>query len=250
MGDCRNCTGALDFEFTMAFQPIVDVDARRIYAHEALCRTPDGGSAGRVLGQVTPGNRHSFDQRARVKAIELAARLGATERVSINFLPSAVLRPENCLQTSIAACEETGFPIEQVVFEMVESDAFNQPGRLNDIVSTYTQMGFGTAIDDFGTGFSSLAMLADFPPDFLKIDMSLIRDIDSKPRRRTIVGHLMALTRDLRIRVIAEGIETEAEYRVLRDLGVELFQGFLFAKPRFESLHTIEDITIPEPAGV
>jgi len=89
---CEGCRNGEDFPvpFSMAFQPIVDVIDRRIYSYEALVRGPDDQSAASVLARVTPENRYTFDQACRVKAIEQAAALGLTRRLSINFLPNAV----------------------------------------------------------------------------------------------------------------------------------------------------------------
>lgn len=93
--DCDACARGdrLGFQFDFAYQPIVDLSQRRIYAHEALVRGPEGEPAGQVLSQVNEANRYRFDQACRVKAIKGAAELGLAERLSINFLPNAIYRP-------------------------------------------------------------------------------------------------------------------------------------------------------------
>ena len=90
--DCESCKNAqaLEFDFVFAYQPIVDLATRSIFAHEALVRGPNGESAYSVLSQVTDDNRYSFDQACRVQAIRGAAKLGMKELLSINFLPNAV----------------------------------------------------------------------------------------------------------------------------------------------------------------
>lgn len=101
-------------------------------------------------------------------------------------------------------------------------------------------MGFKTAIDDFGAGYSGLNLLADFQTDIVKLDMALIRNIDTDTGRQTIVTHTLNMLRELGVRALAEGIESEEEYRWLKAAGVELMQGYYFAKPGFESLPEID----------
>lgn len=91
-GLCRDAT-PLDFDFSYAYQPIVDVDARQVFAHEALVRGPAGEPAPTVLSRITDANRYQFDQACRSKAIEIAARLGMQSNLSINFLPNAISGP-------------------------------------------------------------------------------------------------------------------------------------------------------------
>jgi EAL domain-containing protein (putative c-di-GMP-specific phosphodiesterase class I) len=96
-----------------------------------------------------------------------------------------------------------------------------------------------TAIDDFGAGYAGLNLLADFQPDLIKLDMQLIRNIDQDNVRQILVEATLQMCRKLNIRVIAEGIESLAELRTLQAMGVELFQGYLLAKPGFQSLPDI-----------
>ena len=112
------------------------------------------------------------------------------------------------------------------------------PDHLADIVAEYAAMGFRTEIDDFGSGYSNLNILAKFRPDLVKLDMELIRGIESDKRRRSIVSHCAAMCREMGITVVAEGIETLGECSALNDLGITLMQGYLFAKPGFRSLPT------------
>ena len=108
--------------------------------------------------------------------------------------------------------------------------------HLTDILRAYRKQGFMTAIDDFGAGYAGLNLLADFQPDLIKLDMELIRGVDGDRVRQVLVETTLEMCRKLGIRVIAEGIETRAELDCLRQMGVELFQGYLLAKPGFESL--------------
>jgi len=231
------------FPFSMAFQPIVDIANGGIFAYEALARGPAGESAASVLSRVTDANRYAFDQTCRVKAIEMAGRLGLAARegaaLSINFLPNAVYRADTCIRASIAAARRAGFPLDRLIFEVTEGERVNDKAHLGAIFAEYRRHGFRTAIDDFGAGYAGLNLLADFQPDILKIDMDLSRRIDLSPTRRAIVQSIVHVCRQLGIAVIAEGVETEAEFRVLRELGVTRIQGYLFARPGFECLPAV-----------
>lgn len=239
---CQNGAG-LDFEFSMAFQPIVDTAAESIYAYEALVRGPNDEGAASILARVNSSNRYRFDQACRVRAIELAAKAGLKQQLNINFLPNAVYQPESCIRATMEAAELFGFPHRRICFEIVESERIDDHEHLIGIIQEYKRQGLVTAIDDFGAGYAGLNLLADFHPDILKLDMALTRAIDTDRRRQIIVKAILSAARDLDIRVIAEGIETEGEYACLRTLGIDLFQGYLFARPVFERFET--DIHFP-----
>lgn len=235
---CLRCRGAQDYagELRMAFQPIVDVARREVFAYEALVRGGDGRSAGQVLSTVGPEQLYGFDQTCRVLAIDTAQRLGLRTRLSINFLPNAVYEPATCIRLTLAAAHKVGFPPERLIFEMTEAEQIRDPQHALSIVRDYQRRGFLTAIDDFGAGYSGLNLLADYQPQLVKLDMALVRDIDRNRARQAIVGGVLGTCRALGVQVVAEGIETRAEYNQLRTLGVELFQGYLIARPQVESL--------------
>lgn len=242
-GGCRRCRQepALDLAFSMAFQPIVDLRTGSTFAHEALVRPPDGrGGAGAVLEQVDESNCYRFDQQCRVTAIQLAAGLGLDGLLSINFMPNAVYDPATCIRTTLTAAERYGFPVERIVFEFTENERVMDVDHLRKIVEHYRATGFRTAIDDFGAGYAGLGLLADFRSDFVKLDMGLVRGIDGDPGRRAIVQGMVEVCGALGARVIAEGVETVAEGRTLLELGIELLQGYLLARPAFEALPTVD----------
>lgn len=222
--------------FTMAFQPIVDLETGGVYANEALVRPIGGGSAADVLRQINEQNRYSFDQACRVKAIELAARLGMQSILSINFLPNAVYQPAACLQKTFEAAERARFPLHHLMFEVTENEPSRDPGHLRSIFKEYKRHGMITAIDDFGAGHSGLNMLADFQPDVVKIDMALTRNIHLDRVRTSITRSIVSLCQDLSMSVVVEGVETLEEAVAMRNLGVRLFQGYLFARPAVEQL--------------
>ena len=240
--DCRDCGSAtrVGFQFDYAFQPIVDLDRQSVFAHEALVRGPAGESAASVMAQVHEGNRYRFDQACRVKAIKSAAQLGMTEYLSINFLPNAIYKPEVCIRTTLEAARMHGFPTNRIIFEVTEGERVEDGNWLAEILREYKRCGFLTAIDDFGAGYAGLKLLSDFQPDLIKIDMDLVRDVDTSRPRQAIVRGLLRICHDLAIRVIAEGIETPGERDFLRDAGVNLMQGYLFARPAFQGVAAVD----------
>jgi FOG: EAL domain len=234
----------------MAFQPIVDAETGAPFAYEALVRGPAGESAGEVLAGVTAENRYSFDQQCRVAAIEGAVGAGILEtgaRLSINFLPNAVYSPAACIQLTLKTARATGFPTDRLIFEFTENEQMVDTDHVKNIIETYHRMGFATALDDFGAGHAGLGLLARLQTDFIKLDMELVRGIDTSMPRRMIVEGLVRMAETMGIKVIAEGIETVEEYRALRALGIRYIQGYLLAHPGFRTLPAID---LPDAAWV
>lgn len=241
---CRGCrTGAtLKTAITMAFQPIVDIATGSVFAYEALVRGADGRSAGEVLAGVEAYMIYKFDQACRVKAIELAGALFAPEddtKLSINFMPNAVYEPNACIRASLAAARRVGFDPGRLMFEFTEDEKMVDVGHVRHIIESYQARGFTTAIDDFGAGYAGLGLLTDLRPDMLKLDMALIRGINDSAARRTIVASVVKMAEDLGISCIAEGIETAAELKTLREIGLRFCQGYLLARPQIEELPLI-----------
>lgn len=235
---CKQCleSNPLDFEITMAFQPIVDLDRGVPFAYEALVRGKGGEGAGQVLSKVTEANRYAFDQTCRVKAVQLASQLNLDCKLSINFMPNAVYRPETCIRATMEAADEFNFPIDQIIFEVTEAEPIKDPAHLLGIFNAYRERGFITAIDDFGAGYAGLNLLTKFKPQVLKLDMELCQGVADDVVKRTITEGAIRTAKALNILVIAEGVETTEDLRVLRDLGADYFQGYLLARPQIEAL--------------
>ncbi|MFT4765634.1 MAG: EAL domain-containing protein (putative c-di-GMP-specific phosphodiesterase class I), partial [Oleispira sp.] len=193
-----------------------------------------------VFSKVNDDNRYVFDQLCRVKAIALAAKLNIDSMLSINFLPNAIYKPERCIRTTLEAAKKYHFPSERIMFEFTEVEKIEDSAHVKRIVSYYNSLGFKTAIDDFGSGYSGLNLLADFQTDIVKLDMGLVRNVGSDKVRQSILTHCLNMLDDLNITALAEGIETSEEYSWLKNAGVELMQGYYFAKPGFESLPSVD----------
>ncbi len=239
-GKCEACKNRTAFAlpFSMAFQPIFDLRTGSVFAHEALARGLNGEGAGVVLAMIDASNRYAFDQQCRVKAIELATRLdlpASGASLSINFMPNAVYEPRACISLTLTTAMQTGFPLNRLIFEFTENEELDTI-HVGHILRCYRDMGFRTAIDDFGAGRAGLTLLAKIQPDIVKLDMDLVRGVDASPVKRTIVKHTLRLLDELGIVAICEGVETRDELVALRDLGANLFQGYVLARPSFEAL--------------
>jgi len=237
---CQGCRDGEEFPvaFTMAFQPIVDVSTQTVWGYEALVRGMDGQGAASVLSAVTDANRYVFDQACRVKAIELAGHhlpMASDARLSINFMPNAVYEPRACIRATLGAAARAQFDPKRLMFEFTENERMPNVDHVANIVAEYKRMGFMTALDDFGAGYAGLGLLAKFQPDLIKIDMDLLRDVDTSAARQAIIAGIVGISRQLDIKVLAEGVESEAELMTLRAAGIALFQGYYFAKPRVET---------------
>lgn len=240
MSACDGCrAGQKQFALAMAFQPIVDVETGQAWAYEALVRGADGRGAAEVLASVNSENRYAFDQQCRVAAITQAVEAGIAgtdARLSINFLPNAVYSPLACIQLTLKTAAAVGFPTDRLIFEFTENEEMADTAHVANIIETYRRMGFATALDDFGAGHAGLSLLARLQTDIIKLDMELVRGIDTSLPRRMIVEGLVAMFTRMGITAVAEGIETIAEYEVLRGMGIRYMQGYLLARPGFKSL--------------
>ena len=222
--------------FSYAFQPIVDVVAQEVYSYEALIRGRANEPAFRVLERVPAYAKYQFDEDSRVAAIALAVQLGLNCHLNLNFLPQGLYASEASVISTLAAAARHALPIDRVILEVTEGEVIADYAHFGQHLNEFRRMGLKVAIDDFGAGYSGLNMLADFQPDQIKIDMNLVRGIERHGPRQAIVRAVVQVCVDLGIDVIAEGVESLEEYAWFAEQGVHLFQGYLFAKPGFESL--------------
>lgn len=238
-GPPNECASAAIPVFSMAFQPIVDVETRTTVGYEALVRGPAGESAATVLGQVPESERYIFDEACRIVAIEKSAMLGLVQTkadLCVNFFPNAVHDRTTSLDRTLLAADGVGLSLKRVIFEMTELEGLRDPEQLKPIVAEYRRQGLRMAIDDFGAGFAGLSMLATFQPDIVKIDRALCEKIQDRRTSRVIVRAIQQMCADMGIETIAEGVEEEAQRETLAALGIRHMQGNLFSPAAFEAL--------------
>jgi EAL domain-containing protein (putative c-di-GMP-specific phosphodiesterase class I) len=222
---------------TSHFQPIVQAgDTSRVFAQEALLRANDREgklvppfrmfSAARAAGLLD-----MLDFHARTTAIKEAAGHTLQSRLFINLNPAAVRNPESDLGPTLELIRKLGLRQDQVVFELVESDHSSGGVQLEELRAFFAREGFKLALDDLGSGYSSLNLIHKLKPDYIKLDMDLIRDVHKDPYKARITRKILELAAELNIETIAEGVETAGELRWLRSHGATYLQGYLIAKP-------------------
>ncbi|WP_237724900.1 EAL domain-containing protein [Deinococcus alpinitundrae] len=229
---------ALD-HLQMAFQPVFDLGSGEVFGHEALVRARLGErliGAGELLSAAPAhGGLHLFDSRARQVAIRQgAALIEGDSHLLINFMPGVIYDPEVCLSTTFAACRDSGVDPARLIFEVVETESVPDLGVLRTVLDRYRREGMKVALDDLGAGHSSLVYLETLRPDIVKLDKSLLLGLTLSDPRAELVDALIRYAHQLGVRVVAEGLETEAELAIAVALGADLGQGYGLGHPLFE----------------
>ena len=209
----------------LVHQPIVSWSKRRVIATESLLRrTPPGPTGAMEVIKTVEKLGRRLDL-GRVVRDEVALTIGLMppdQSVYVNVYPEDLLDElESPLLGDVAS---------RIVLELGEREAFADASA-KECLAELRRRGYRIALDDVGAGYSGLRWLVDFEPDVVKVDMGLVRGIESSYPRRKLVRSLIEVSADMRATVIAEGVETVAERDTLVELGCDLFQGYLFAKP-------------------
>lgn len=219
---------ALDGLF-MVYQPIVRWSTRSVYAHEALVRTSEKSvpHPGVLLDLAERlGTLDALGRRIRSIVSEPLPKAPSDSLLFVN-LHARDLQDEELFSDN----SELARISDRVVFEITERadlGGIDDPARR---ISDLKRLGFRVAVDDIGAGYAGLNSFVTLGPDLVKLDMTLVRDIDGDDLRQRLVASLVSLCRDMSIDVVAEGVETSAERAALVSLGCDLFQGYLFARP-------------------
>lgn len=224
----------LDKELTLAFQPIYDQETGRISAVEALARWSRDGV------QFTPDVFIRQAERCGImgkltsvllrKALRAARAWPSDVGLSFN-LSAADIGSHKTMAHITDLVLRSRFPAERITFEITETSIVQDFGRAEAALSKLKELGSNIAMDDFGTGFSSLSYLQRLPFDRVKLDRSFVSEIENDDKTRRIVRSIVRLAHELDISVVAEGIETEGQRRLLLDMDCQLLQGFLLSRP-------------------
>jgi EAL domain-containing protein (putative c-di-GMP-specific phosphodiesterase class I) len=230
---------------SIAFQPIVNVSAQCIVAYEALTRGSDGQSFHDLtVGMDAPTLRH-FHRRTAAEAIRRAVDLGLPRMgsaLAINILPDLAPDAPDA-QFVREAAEFFGLPVDKIVLELTEDHHLGLP-ELGELLARNKAHGFVTAMDDFGAGYSGLTALVECCPEILKLDRALVSHIDTSDTRQKIVWAFVQICTSLNISLVAEGVETPAEAQMLRQLGIDIMQGYLFSRPAADRFPSLRDCGI------
>jgi len=213
----------------MAYQPIVRTTDHHIRGFEALLRPEPEAFAGAeefLHAALALDRTRDLGRAVRARVAEDSLDLPGDGTLFVNLLPTDLLDPE--LYAPDAPLSAIA---PRVVLELTERSPLDAVSGLTDRVDRLRGLGFRVALDDVGAGYAGLASLTQLEPDVIKLDRSLIRDVDGSPHRREVVRSLVALCRSLHIGLIGEGVERAEEFDALRDLEVEQLQGYYFAMP-------------------
>lgn len=231
-----NTRGEIGFEFSFAFQPIVDSHNREIISYEALVRGPRGEPSASVFAQVPRNTFPKFDELCRRKAIYLASRLKIPGRLNLNMTASSIYEVDMNITATFRASVQSGIPVENIIFEVIESESLLDHHNLLKYLQIIQDFGFQTAVDDFGAGHSGLTLLVQYQPNYIKLARQLISNIQNDYVKQTVFAGIRQICGQLSIEIVAEGVETAGEYHWLEDAGIRFFQGYYFARPAFEAL--------------
>lgn len=221
----------------MVYQPIVHMESGQIIGYEALCRGPENSffsSPLNLFGYAEKTNQlFALEKMVREKALAGLRGELAGHRLFLNISPKAVHDPSFRADELREYLDQMGVAPERVVFEITERTSIEDFWAFRRSLEYYRQHGFKVAVDDAGSGYSSLQAIAELQPDYIKIDHSLIRDIDKNPTKRILVETFLVFGEKTGCRMIAEGIETGDEMVCLKRMGISLGQGFFLARPAF-----------------
>ncbi|MBK7584614.1 MAG: EAL domain-containing protein [Myxococcales bacterium] len=213
----------------MAFHPIVDPKKRVVFGHEALMRSrePSLPHPGAILDaaerlDALDSLGRTVRERSALPVVDAPESGLLFVNLHVNDLLDPTLTSPDSALSKIA---------DRVVLEITERAALDRVGDVRARVAALRAMGFRIAVDDLGAGYAGLTSFALLEPEVVKLDMSLIRDVDKNPTKQKVVRSMTVLSKDMGMLVVAEGVETPAERDTLIDLGCDLLQGFLFAKP-------------------
>jgi len=217
-------------------QPIVGASDQHIHGYEFLLRglDPDGEIVPPVdMFEAASNNDIAalLDSVARDSAVRTAAGFGLSERLFINVLPASVSVGHSAFTDTLDLIEASGIRPEQVVFEIVESEAVDDIETLAEVIDFCRSAGYSIALDDFGSGFSNMNMLVGLSPDYIKLDKSLISRVAAEPPIWTITANLIDSAKQSNVKIIAEGVEDGKTARLLDALGADYLQGFYFGRP-------------------
>jgi len=220
------------------YQPIFRAGDLGLWGFECLARARDESEHVIEAEQLLAWARQErltfmFDRVCRETHIRNAAAAGLPDeaRIVVNFLPTAIYDPAFCLASTEAAVRSTGLDTSRLIFEAVESDEVSDRERFVAILGHYRDGGYRVALDDMGVGHAGLLMLAELEPDIIKIDHGLIAKAATSPRHLGSCEALVRLGKVCGASILAEGIETREQLRMMTELGVDCVQGFLLGRP-------------------
>ncbi len=231
--------------FRHAFQPIIRSSTGAIYGYEALLRGPDEEPPWFLFERIEVKDKPQFEQTINETAFTYSHLLGNTDLLFVNVTPENLLLDQGEYLIDLCTNIPDQVKPQQIVLELSEQGLQRDMRLLSRALNRLRSVGFTIAMDDFGAGSAGLNSLIDVDPDIIKLDMHLVRSIHESGVRQALIRSVLCFADALGILILAEGVETNEEYEYLRQLGIDLFQGFLFARPQMDSFS--HDFYLPNP---
>lgn len=222
--------------FTTYSQPIMHLASNEIYGYEFLLRPladgPDFKPYELFQMAERSGLQALLDGKARIASIQNSAdAVPPGVKRFINFLPSSIYDPKHCLATTFRAAAEAGVDPQDLVFEVVETEEITDIDHLKNILAAYQEQGMKVALDDLGAGHSTLSVLKELRPDYVKIDRKIVSFCDEDAEKQHMIKQIVQVAKEIGAIVLAEGIERKEEADLALHYGVQLAQGYYFGKP-------------------
>jgi EAL domain-containing protein (putative c-di-GMP-specific phosphodiesterase class I)/GGDEF domain-containing protein len=218
------------------YQPIVNIQQKNIHGWEALSRGPLESHLHHPLTLFQQAREEglltSLEQLSKEKAIEGFAGQVLPGKLFLNVSPDVLTQPDHEPGQTLALLRQFGLQPTQLVIELTEQQPTHDFDLMRRAIGHYREMGFQIALDDLGTGYSGLRLWSELRPDYVKIDRHFVHQVKNDRVKQDFLRFINNMARSLGTRVIAEGVETQAEFGVLIDLGIELVQGFYFSRPQ------------------
>jgi diguanylate cyclase (GGDEF)-like protein len=219
------------------YQPVVDFSSGDILGWEAFIRGPKEGHFHEPLMlldyAVEIGKIGALDKKCREQAVRGLGEISPNQYLFMNIHSQTLNDPAFTPASTLELIESVGLKPENIVLEFTERNGVQDFSLLLQTLDQYRNQGFKIALDDVGAGHSSLRSLPQIRPNFIKIDVSLVRGIDFNPFKRTMVETFIIVAEKIGCQVIAEGVETETELSSLVSMGVHYGQGFFLTRPSF-----------------
>jgi EAL domain-containing protein (putative c-di-GMP-specific phosphodiesterase class I) len=218
-----------------AYQPILALRERTVLGFEALSRGARGSGLETADQLFGAASQHrllvELDRLCRQRALLNSGRLPLNARLFLNTLPATIRDPQFRGKPLIDFLDEAQVAPQRIVIEITEKLVIDNYGLFREAMAYFTDLGMAFAVDDVGSGYSGLESIARLRPAFLKIDMSLVRDVHVSVVNREMVKAIVSLGHGIGAAVVAEGIQAEAEAQTLIEIGVDYGQGFYLARP-------------------
>jgi EAL domain-containing protein (putative c-di-GMP-specific phosphodiesterase class I) len=229
-----------DGPLPMALQPIIEVATGRAIGAEALARFQDGRPPTVWFDEAgKTGLRFELETHAILSAITRLDELPVDAILSLNACPEVITDPR-----FVPLLVETGVPLDRLVLEVTEHVRVDVYEALVDSLAPLRAAGLRLAVDDAGAGYASLTHVLHLRPDIVKLDRSLIANVDTDRARRTLITSLTLLALDIGAAVTAEGVETAAELEAVADLGIDHAQGYLIGRPSLEVIDWLRQTAV------